>query len=193
MANYDPVLADRLAALKTEAFAGEIFRATRASADPVAPSLYGGRWARPQNGDPGTNVLYTSMERDGAMAEVVSFLADQTPIPGPRSLKVTRLAVTTARTLRPVHADLGTLGIDVSQYGTRDYRRTQEIGSTLAWLGLDGLIAPSARWACANLMIFTDNHALTEKLEPVAEELIEWRDWAERNGFIKTPAPPALC
>ncbi|MFZ5791549.1 MAG: RES family NAD+ phosphorylase [Pseudomonadota bacterium] len=182
---YDPNLADRLSALATEAFDGEVFRATRENADPTAPSLTGGRWARPQNSDPGTNVLYTSMHRDGAMAEVASFLADQTPIPGPRKIKVTRLAVTTSKTLRLARTDLVALGVDMSRYGERDYARTQEIGSTLAWLGLDGLIAPSARWECDNLMIFTDNHTLGEKLEPINDELIEWRAWAQEHGIIK--------
>jgi len=186
---YDPALADRLAAFATEAFSGEVFRATPAGADPTAPSLSGGRWARPQNNDPGTSVLYTSLKRDGALAEVASFLADQRPIPGPRKLKVTRLAVTTAKTLRLVRANLTTLGVDMSRYGERDYPRTQEIGSTLAWLGLDGLIAPSARWNCDNLMIFTDNHALNEKLEAIDHELIEWRAWAQEHGIIKTGKP----
>lgn len=185
---YDPDLAERLGALATEAFVGDVFRATRANADATAPSLYGGRWARPQNDDPGTNVLYTSLERDGAMAEIACFLADQTPIPGRRQLKVTRLSVTTSKTLRLARADLATLGMDLSRYGERDYHRSQEIGSTLAWLGLDGLIAPSARWNCDNLMIFSDNHTLGHKLDPIGVELIEWRAWAERHGIIK-PAP----
>ena len=187
--NYDPNLVDRLSALTTEAFSGEVHRATRKNADPTAPSLSGGRWARPQNNDPGTNVLYTSMERDGAMAEVASFLADLAPIPGPREIKVTRLAVTTSKTLRLARSDLGTLGVDVSRYGERDYARTQEIGSTLAWLGLDGLIAPSARWPCDNLMIFTDNHTLGEKLEPIDEQHVEWQQWARKHGIIKPSRP----
>jgi hypothetical protein len=182
--DYDPDLADQLALLRTEAFAGDVFRATRPSADPTAPSLSGGRWARPQNDDPGTSVLYTSLNRDGAIAEVVSFLIEQTPMPGRRPLKITRLSVTTSKTLRLAHADLSTLGIDAARYGQRDYARTQEIGGTLAWLGLDGLIAPSARWSCDNLIIFTDNHALSEKLDPTHEELIEWRTWAEDHGII---------
>lgn len=187
--NYDPNLADQLGALATEAFVGEVFRATGTSADPTAPSLTGGRWARPQGGGPGTSVLYTSLERDGAMAEVASFLIDQNPIPGPRELKVTRLAVTTSKTLRLARADLGGLGVDMTRYGERDYPRTQEIGSTLAWLGLDGLIAPSARWNCDNLMIFTDNHTLGEKLEPIDHNLIEWRAWAQQHGIIKAAKP----
>lgn len=186
---FDPDLVDRLTALKVDCFSGDVFRATREGADPTAPSLYGGRWSRPQNFDPGTNVLYTSFERNGAMAELASFLTSLTPVPGPRMLKVTRLSVTTGKTLRLVRADLESLGVDLAQYGERDYGRTQEIGSTLAWLGLDGLIAPSARWPCDNLMIYTDNHALTEKLEPVGDELIEWRQWAEQHGIIRAVGP----
>lgn len=185
MATYDPNLADRLSSLPKEAFAGEVFRATRVNADPLAPSLYGGRWARPQTADAATNVLYTSMERDGALAEITSFLASLTPIPGPHEIKVTKLLVSTSETLRLVRTDLNTLGIDMALYGERDYERTQEIGSTLAWLGYDGLIAPSARWQCDNLMIFIDNHRLTEKLEAISDEHIEWRHWAQRHGILK--------
>ena len=182
--HYDPDLADRLGSLSTEAFDGEVFRATRPSVDPTAPSLYGGRWGRPQNDEPGTSVLYTSLARDGAIAEVVFFLSEQTPMPGSRNLKITRMAVTTSKTLRLVHADFSKFGIDPARYGERDYARTQEIGSTLAWLGLDGLIAPSARWKCDNLVLFTEKHALSEKLDPIDEELIEWRAWAKEHGMI---------
>lgn len=188
MTTYDPDLADRLSSFPTEAFAGEVFRATRAGADPIAPSLYGGRWARPQNGDPGTSVLYTSVERDGALAEVASFLADLTPIPGPRDLKVTRLSVTAARVLRLDFMKLEGLGIDRGRYGERDYAQTQEIGSTLAWLGLDGLIAPSARWPCDNLVLFTDNHALGETLDPISHEVVEWQQWARDHGILPSGA-----
>ena len=72
----------------------------------------------------------------------------------------------------------------MARCGERDYAQTQKIGAALAFLGLDGLIAPSARWSCDNLMIFTDNHALSERLEPIADEEIEWREWAQENGFI---------
>ena len=181
---HDQGLADRLSALRTERFESEVFRATRVGADPTAPSISGGRWAPPPQGDPGVHVLYTSLERDGALAEVASFLAGLTPVPGPRAIKVTRLAVSTARTLRLARADLADFGIDSGRYGERDYAQTQRIGAALAFLGFDGLIAPSARWDCDNLMIFTENHALAERLEPVAEEEIEWREWAREYGLL---------
>jgi RES domain-containing protein len=185
--NYDPNLVDQLSAFPTEKFDGEVYRVTREGADPTAPSYSGGRWARPQNGDPGTAVLYTSLERDGALAEVTSYYALLSPLPNVQ-LKVTTLAVTTSRTLRLLRTDLSKLGIDMSRYGDRDYVLTQEIGSTLAWLSLDGLIAPSARWKCDNLMIFTDNHALGEKLDVITEGPVDWKSWAESNGIL--PAKP---
>jgi hypothetical protein len=185
--SYDPALADRLGAFTTEKFVGEVFRATRATADPIAPSLYGGRWARPQNDDPGTSVLYTSMARDGAMAEIVSILVDLTPIPGPRELKVTRLAITASKVLRLDRRSLPTLGVAMDRYHEREYARTQEVGSTLSWLGVDGLIVPSARWQCDNLIVFSENHKIDEKLEPIDSELIEWQAWAQEHGLLKKP------
>ena len=181
---HDQDLVDRLSEFATERFEGEVFRATRIGADPTAPSISGGRWAPPPDGAPGIYVLYSSLERDGAIAEVASLLANLTPIPGPRPIKVTRLAVTTARTLRLARGDLTTLGVELARYGERDYPQTQKIGAALAFLGLDGLIAPSARWACDNLMIFSDNHALTERLKPIGEEQVEWRAWAQAHGLI---------
>jgi hypothetical protein len=74
--------------------------------------------------------------------------------------------------------------VDLARYGERDYHRTQRIGAALAFLGLDGLIAPSARWPCDNLMIFVENHALTERLEPVADEQVEWRAWTRAHGVL---------
>ena len=181
---HDQDLVDRLSEIRPERFEGDVFRATRIGADPTAPSISGGRWAPPSQGDPGVFVLYTSLERDGAIAEVASFLAELTPVPGPRPVKVTRLAVSTARTMRFARAQLPTFGVDLARYGERDYAQTQKIGAALAFLGLDGLIAPSARWSCDNLMIFADNHALSERLEPIADEEIEWRAWAQDRGIL---------
>src|SRR5258708_26573604 len=97
---HDKDLLDQLSQFSATRFEGEVFRATRLSADPLAPSIYGGRWAPRPQGDSGVSVLYTSLTRDGAIAEVVSFLMDLTPIPGPRPLKVTTLVIATARTVR---------------------------------------------------------------------------------------------
>ena len=189
---HDQALLDRLSAFPQERFEGEVFRATRINADPIAPSISGGRWAPPPDGDAGHAVLYTSLDRDGAIAEVASFLAELTPVPASRQIKMTRLNVSTAHTLRLVRADLAALGVDFARYRERDYGRTQEIGAALVFLGCDGLIAPSARWRCDNLMIFTDNHALAETLEPMGTERVEWREWAQAYGILSDTRDAAV-
>jgi hypothetical protein len=181
---HDQRLLDALGALPTERFTGEVFRLTPMAADPTAPSINGGRWAPSARNGVATPVLYTSFERDGALAEVVSYLVEMNPVPGPRLLKVTRLGVSTARTLTLARVDLETLGVAMDRFGQRDYERTQEIGAALAFLGIDGLIAPSARRSCDNLMIFTANHGPEELLEVIDSEEVEWRGWARTHGFL---------
>jgi hypothetical protein len=129
-------------------------------------------------------LIYTSLTREGTLAGVCSFLADLTPLPKPRAIKLTHLAVTASRTLRLVRADLERLGVAMDRYGERDYARTQEIGAAIAFLEYDGLIVSSARWDCDNLIIFTSNHGLNERLDPVCEEQIEWQAWSRANGIL---------
>jgi hypothetical protein len=180
---HDQGLVDQLSALAVERFDGEVFRATGVSANPLAFSFNGGRWAPPAQDGVDVPVLYTSMERDGALAEVVSYLTLLTPLPS-KPLKVAQLGVSTMKTLRLARVSLEGLGVDIARYGDRDYGQTQTIGAALAFLGLDGLIAPSARWRCDNLMIYQTNHLLTERLEVIGEEQVDWRAWAWANGFI---------
>jgi len=180
---HDQALVDQLSALPVERFDGEVFRAAGVSADPSAFSVNGGRWAPAARDGTDVPILYTSLERDGALAEVVSYLVLLTPLPASRPLKVSRLGVSTAKTLRLARGDLKALGVDPAQYGERDYSATQNIGAALAFLGLDGLIAPSARWNCDNLMIYQTNH-LAERLEVIGEELVDWGEWGRNNGFI---------
>jgi hypothetical protein len=181
---HDQSLVDQLSTLPNELFDGEVFRTTRAGADPLASSINGGRWAPGAQGAFDVPVLYTSFDRDGALAEVVSYLVELSPMPGPRPLKVSRLGISTAKTLRLARVNLEQLNVDMARYGERDYVRTQIIGAALAFLGIDGLIAPSARWSCDNLMIFTENHSLNHKLEVVSAEEIEWQSWARSHGFL---------
>jgi len=180
---HDQGLVDRLSVLPVENFAGEVFRVTGLSADPLANSVNGGRWAPGAGAGIVVPTLYTSMERNGALAEVVSYLAMLTPLPT-RPLKATKLGISTSQTMRLVRTGLESLGVDWTRYGERDYSRTQTIGAALAFLGLDGLIAPSARWSCDNLMIFSNNHSMNERLEVISEEQVEWRSWAQMNGFV---------
>ena len=96
----DAELLDHLATLPTEAFSGQVFRATRQSLNPVAASTSGGRWM-PTGG---ASVLYTSLAREGALAEISFHWAQLTPRPSKPAI-IHTLNVVAGRTLRLVRAD----------------------------------------------------------------------------------------
>ena len=62
----DRELLERLAAFAPVRFDSTVFRATRPGLDPLMPSVIGGRWMLPAE----TRILYTSVEKDGAIAEI---------------------------------------------------------------------------------------------------------------------------
>lgn len=180
----DTALLDRLSGLPVQAFEGELFRITRRGLDALAPSTAGGRWA-PRGG---VAVLYTSLMREGALAEVSFHWGQLSPLPSKPAL-LHRLGVRTTKTLRLIMADLGTLEVEASRYGEVRYARTGEIGDAVAFLGCDGLLVPSARWACENLVLFPDNHVLdmTAALEVLDSEECDWLLWARENGRLEEP------
>lgn len=182
---HDKELLRRISAFMMQPFIGEVFRVTSPSRDPLETSANGGRWGLPQNSTPGTPVLYTSMEREGALAEVASYLVELTPVPRSNPVKVSRIRLSASKVITLTKSELETLGVDWSHYGSRDYFLTQQIGAAMEHLGVDGLIAPSARHACNNLMIFSTQHGFDETLEVVAKEEVEWRSWARQRGMLQ--------
>lgn len=176
---HDPELLDQLADLPTESFNGAVFRATRLSLDPLAASGNGGRWG--PSGGP--NVLYTSLLRDGALAEISYHWSQQTPRPSKPAVMHT-LRVTSPRTLRLIRADIAVLGVGANEYDRPNLHRTQEIGAAIEFLGYDGIIAPCARWSCDNLILFPDSASFCGSLEAIGREEVDWLSWAKAHGFI---------
>jgi RES domain len=97
-----------------------------------------------------------------------------------------KLRVIAHRTLKLVRTDLATLGITENDYATVNLPRTQEIGAAVEFLGCDGLIAPSARWACDNLILFPDSMGFDAVLEAVSSKDIDWVEWATQKGVLPT-------
>ena len=180
---HDPGILDRLSAFEPIRYDGEVFRTTRQSLHPLTPSTSGGRWV-PKNGPA---VLYTSTERNGALAEITFHLSQFTPLPS-KPIAVHRIGLTTRATLRLLRADLVDLGVDWNRYRETDYTRTQEIGAAVAFLESDGLLSPSARWSCDNLILFMDNHAQDNRLETINTEVVNWIEWARMHKLLpKSP------
>jgi hypothetical protein len=181
--DQDAALLDALSRWPVTTFSGDVFRATIPGYDPLVASTRGGRWST--HGGP--SILYTSLERDGALAEIAFHWSQLTPIPK-RSVALHTLTVETTKTLRLIRADLSSLGVENALYEAINYERTQEIGAAVAFLGCDGLIAPNARWACENLMIYMDNVPLDRIFAVTDASSVNWIEWARQNGRLP-PAP----
>jgi hypothetical protein len=127
-------------------------------------------------------VLYTSLNRDGAVAELHALLALQPVFPSKVRFFAHRIAVAARQTLRFADLDaLSRLDVDVSRYRERDYSRTQPIADAAYFLEFDGLIAPSARWSCLNAVLFTDRIAPSEiEVVETESEPIDWEAWRRR-------------
>jgi RES domain-containing protein len=158
--NDDAELRDALNGFPRESFAGEVWRVVPEGRDPLEASPSGARW------DPGRfNVLYTSMERDGAIAEG--------PEPSPAAPAILhRIAVRVRRAL--VLSDLAALerlGVGADDFKGGEQTRTQRIGAAAHALDFDAMIVPSERADCRNLVLFTDRlgpeDLVVEMREPV--------------------------
>ena len=172
-------LLDALDAQEGVAFEGSVWRIVRQGRDPLQGSPAGARW------DPALfDVIYTSLARDGALAEIYFHLSRQPVFPSKLVSVLHRISVRTTRTLRLGDlAALEPLGVATARYGDLNYSRTQEIADAAYFLGFDGLVVPSARSSGQNLVLFTDRFAPGD----LAVETSEGVDWAAWRDVAKRP------
>ena len=117
------------------------------------------------------------MDRDGAIAEVDAWLIEMTPRPD-RPIRVHQIRVELINRIAiETMAQLGGLGVDVGRFTDRSYHRTREIGDAANFLGFDGMLVPSARWPCMNLVMFLGNHDARQKLEVTESVVMDWANW----------------
>ncbi len=174
----DFALLDAVDASRREPFDAEVWRLVRAGRDPVLGSRSPSRWCDGQ-----FDVLYTALERDGALAEINALLSLQPVFPSKERWFAYRLAIIAPQTLRLADlATLARLGVDTTRYAERDYKRTQEIADAAYFLGFDGLLAVSARWTCLNLVLFTER-VPAEQIRVVgdADGPVDFTAWRKRT------------
>ena len=173
---HDRSILDALEAIDPEPFAGEVWRVTRKDRDPLRGSAANGRWS-PSGGE--FEVLYTSLERDGALAEIGYRLSLEPVWPSRVEHEVHLIEVETERTLRFASLEsLAPLGVEITRYHTFEYPATQAIAAAAYFLEFDSLIVPSARFPCANLVIFT------ERATPLMlrnSQAVDWESWRRRH------------
>jgi RES domain-containing protein len=159
----DRELLDTLDALACEPFEGTVWRVTQDIHDPTIFRSGGARW------DDGTfDVLYTSLEREGALAEMKFHVARGQPvIPSRKTYHLHELNVRIHGVLDLTDwAFLERFGVGRSMYGRLPYLRReseytacQKIGEAVNFLGGEaesepsGFIVPNARREGRNLVV----------------------------------------
>lgn len=156
----DSALIDAIEEIESVSFSGPVWRVTREGRDPTQCSRSGGRW------DDGTfDVLYTSTERIGAINEMRFHLMRGQPVmPSLVTYNLYELDVSIDRALRLLSTEaLVKIGLDISRFGQlsyndkeAEYPRSQDVGEVAHFLEYDGLIVPSARHECHNVVVFCD-------------------------------------
>jgi len=173
-ARHDRALLDALD-VPGIAFAGAVWRIVRSGRDPLKGSTFNGRWS----GGGEFSVLYTSCERDGALAEIGYRLSLEPMWPSRIEHVLHELNAESGKVL-----DLGTLealgrlGVDTEKYQSFDYSITSKIAAAACFLEFDAMIVPSARHPCNNLVIFNErpNSIEVRKTSPV-----DWAKWRSRK------------
>lgn len=168
---HDRLILDALETLDPVPFRGTVWRVTRKGRDPLRGAAVNGRWG--PNGE--FEVLYTSVIREGALAEIGYRLSLEPVWPSRIEHELHRIDVQAERTLRFADlVSLAPLGVDAARYRSFEYAATQAIAAAANFLCFDGLIVPSARYDCANLVLFTER---APSLALVGTEDIDWDAW----------------
>lgn len=169
---HDRAILDALEAIAPVPFAGTVWRIAREGRDATQGSAAQGRWT-----PGGVEVLYTSLERDGALAEIGFRLSLEPVWPSRIRHQIHRLSVRCGRTLRfATVASLGPLGVDGARFETFDYVATQALAGAAHFLEFDGLLVPSARHASTNLVLFMDR-VVPGSLEIGTTDIVDWAAW----------------
>ncbi|HUP17553.1 MAG TPA: RES family NAD+ phosphorylase [Acidimicrobiia bacterium] len=120
--------------------------------DPARANTRGARW-----NPPGVAAIYTSLDRDTAIAEADYAIARQPFRPHvTRQLYQIRLALLTVVDLSDA-ALLGDVGVFAEELASPNHAACQSVGGACHWLGADGILVPSARTNIGtNLVVYAD-------------------------------------
>lgn len=179
-------LIDALEPRERKAFAGPVWRAVSDGRDPLVGYRSGGRW------DDGTfDVLYTSLDRNGSIAETVYHLRRGQPVvpsKPPKRLYPIDVSLSQVLDLSSLD-DLHQIGVDLSQFGRMTYAQRlteypslQEVAEVAHFLAFEAILVPSARWQCQNLVIFTERCSPSNLAVASDGELLNLEAWYRANA-----------
>ena len=174
---HDRNVLDILEAVGTRSQEGKVWRIAREGRDATIGSAAGGRWS--PTGE--FEVLYTSLERDGALAEIGHRLSLEPVWPSKITHMLHQLSYRVERALRLSNLEtLRSLGVNTDRYESYEYAATQAIAAAAQFLGYDALVVPNARHQSLNLVVIADNLDPAITLEVLSSELVDWSGWRKR-------------
>jgi RES domain-containing protein len=180
----DLKLLDDIDAHLRQAYANTVWRVVRYGSDPLQGRRSRSRWCNEE-----FDILYTSLERDGAIAELHSLLTLQPVFPSKNPFHVHRLRVCARQCLLLTELPmLARLGVNTDRYLDRKYDKTQSIADAAYFLNFDSLLVPSARWRCINAVLFTDRiEPARLTLEAMEPDTVDWDDWRRHSRPVINP------
>src|SRR6266568_7140831 len=123
---HDRVVLDALEALDPEPFQGRVWRVTRKGREPLRGAAANGRWSL--SGE--FEALYTSLERDGALAEIGYRLSLEPVWPSRIEHEIHGIDVVAERVLRFANiTSLEPFSVDVARYRSFEYGATQAVAA----------------------------------------------------------------
>src|SRR5579863_2868652 len=168
---HDRVILDALESLDSEPFHGTVWRVTRRGRDALRGAAVHGRWGP----DGEFEVLYTSLLQEGALAEIGYRLSLEPVWPSRIEHEIHQIEVQAERPLRFADlTSLAPLSVDPARCRSFDYAATQAVTAAANFLGFDGLVVPSARYNCANFVIFTER---APALALAGSAAVDWDGW----------------
>jgi RES domain-containing protein len=170
---HDRAILDALDSITPVRFENKVWRVTRAGYIATRGSAANGRWS------PGghVEVLYTSLEREGALAEIGYPLSLEPVWPSRIQHEIHQMTALSEHTLAFAGiASLAPLGVDVSRYESFDYAATQALAAAAHFLEFDGLLVPSACHNATNLVLFMDRGAAVS-LAVISSEPVDRAAW----------------
>ena len=164
---YPPDTLDILQSAAVSAWEGTVYRHMFGSYPAGRVNTEGARWNAP-----GLSAIYTSCERETALAEAEHYINLQPLRPrAKRRLFTIRVSLQKVIDLTPADL-LRRLGITDEVLTSLDHTACRTIGGAVNWLGHDGLLVPSARRrGGTNLVVFQQDLA-TSSFEVTNEEVI---------------------
>ena len=174
---HDREILDALESIGHVPYEGDVWRVTRKGRDAAKGSSANGRWSPAGEFE----VLYASLESEGALAETGYRLSLEPVWPSRIEHEIHLIDLQLERTLRLADVSrLSPLGVDVTKYESFDYVATQAIASAAHFLEFDGLIVPSARFACLNAVVFMDRIGPNHRIEVRETKPVDWSNWRRK-------------